>query len=69
MLFLVIADRQLFWQNEFLNSVNIIQIVDDIVDSGQTLARLLSLVDEYEPKSVHSAILLDKRVPQRKVAS
>ena len=36
-------------------------IIDDILDSGQTLALLQSLIREQEPASLRSVMLLDKR--------
>ncbi len=39
-------------------------IVDDILDSGRTLRRVRQLVDEHEPASVRTAVLLQK--PARK---
>uniref|UniRef100_A0A914VNT4 Hypoxanthine phosphoribosyltransferase n=1 Tax=Plectus sambesii TaxID=2011161 RepID=A0A914VNT4_9BILA len=40
-------------------------VVDDIVDSGLTMAYLLNVVNELKPKSVTTVVLLDKRVPKR----
>jgi hypoxanthine phosphoribosyltransferase len=35
-------------------------VVDDIFDTGRTLSHLLDMLDELEPKSIHSAVLLRK---------
>jgi hypoxanthine phosphoribosyltransferase len=35
-------------------------LVDDIFDTGRTLLELVSLLDEREPASIHSAVLLRK---------
>lgn len=40
-------------------------IIEDIIDSGRTLASLLELFRERKPKSLKLAVLLDK--PQRRV--
>ncbi|MCE9552617.1 MAG: hypoxanthine phosphoribosyltransferase [Planctomycetes bacterium] len=37
-----------------------ILLVDDIFDTGQTLAHLLDMLDELGPTSIHSAVLLRK---------
>ncbi|MFG0326118.1 MAG: hypoxanthine phosphoribosyltransferase [Phycisphaerales bacterium JB037] len=37
-------------------------IVDDILDSGQTIALLRSLIEEQGPASVRTCVLLDKQV-------
>lgn len=39
-------------------------IVDDILDSGRTLALITSLVREQSPASVRTCVLLDKKVPR-----
>jgi len=38
-------------------------IVEDIIDTGKTMLKLLSMVKEHEPKSVRVASLLVKRSP------
>lgn len=40
-------------------------IVDDIFDTGRTLLELISQIDELNPASVHSAVLLRKRGRQQ----
>lgn len=40
-------------------------LVDDIFDTGRTLLELVSLLDEREPASIHSAVLLRKRGRQQ----
>jgi len=35
-------------------------LVDDIFDTGHTLAEVTALVDEFDPLSIHSAVLLRK---------
>lgn len=41
-------------------------IVDDILDSGQTLGLIQDLVMEQEPASVRIAVLLSKNVPRKR---
>ncbi len=38
-------------------------IVDDVLDSGLTLARIRELVQRLEPRSLKSCVLLEKNVP------
>ena len=38
-------------------------IVEDIIDTGRTMKKLLKLLKEYEPKSLNVACLLRKRTP------
>ena len=38
-------------------------IVEDIVDTGRTMKKLLSTIAKYNPKSVKVACLLRKRTP------
>lgn len=38
-------------------------IVEDIIDTGRTMQRLLATLAKYEPKSVTVACLLRKRTP------
>lgn len=40
-------------------------VLDDIFDTGHTLLEVLSLLDEYKPKSLRSAVLILKRGKQR----
>lgn len=40
-----------------------ILIVEDIIDTGRTMQRLLATLNKYEPKSVTVACLLRKRTP------
>ena len=40
-----------------------ILIVEDIIDTGRTMQRLLATLAKYEPKSVTVACLLRKRTP------
>jgi hypoxanthine phosphoribosyltransferase len=40
-------------------------VLDDIFDTGHTLLEVLSLLDEYKPKSLRSAVLVLKRGKQR----
>ena len=40
-------------------------IVEDIIDSGRTLAYLIEILKQREPKSIHLCTLLDK--PERRV--
>lgn len=40
-------------------------IVEDIIDSGRTLAYLIEILKKREPKSIHLCTLLDK--PERRV--
>lgn len=46
---------------EELQDKNVL-IVEDIIDSGRTMQKLLSLLDKYKPKKVRVASLLVKRV-------
>ncbi|CAH0513801.1 unnamed protein product [Peronospora belbahrii] len=38
-------------------------LVEDIIDTGKTMAKLVPMLTEYEPKSVRCASLLEKRNP------
>jgi hypoxanthine phosphoribosyltransferase len=38
-------------------------LVDDILDSGKTLTRIRSELQTLEPKSIHSCVLLRKKLP------
>ena len=38
-------------------------IVEDIIDTGRTMKKLLATLNKYEPKSVKVACLLRKRTP------
>lgn len=40
-------------------------LIDDIFDTGQTLFEVVSLLDEYRPKSIRSAVLLLKKGKQQ----
>jgi len=40
-------------------------LVDDIFDSGKTLAEVIDEIDELGPKSIRSAVLLRKDVPRK----
>ena len=40
-------------------------VLDDIFDTGHTLLEVLSLLDEYKPNSLRSAVLVLKRGKQR----
>ncbi|KAK2189146.1 hypothetical protein NP493_114g02020 [Ridgeia piscesae] len=39
-------------------------VVEDIIDTGRTMTKLISLLKTYDPKSVQVASLLVKRTPQ-----
>ena len=45
---------------QVLKGKNIL-IVEDIIDTGRTMQRLLKLLNKYEPKSINVACLLRKR--------
>lgn len=36
-------------------------IIDDIVDSGFTISRALDIIKQYDSKSIHIAVLVDKK--------
>lgn len=38
-------------------------VVEDIIDTGRTMEKLLDLLSQYQPKSVRVASLLVKRTP------
>lgn len=38
-------------------------VVEDIIDTGRTMEKLLTLLSQYQPKSVQVASLLVKRQP------
>jgi hypoxanthine phosphoribosyltransferase len=40
-------------------------VIDDIFDTGHTLLEVLSLLDEFGPRSIRSAVLVLKRGKQR----
>ncbi len=40
-------------------------IVDDIFDSGQTLTQIVSLLQNKDPKSLKSLVLVNKKVPRQ----
>jgi hypoxanthine phosphoribosyltransferase len=40
-------------------------LIDDIFDTGHTLFEVVSLLDEFQPKSIRSAVLLLKRGKQQ----
>lgn len=39
-------------------------LVEDIIDTGKTMAKLVPMLNEYEPESVRCASLLEKRNPE-----
>ena len=39
-------------------------VIDDIIDSGTTLAQIVAKIGEKKPKSVKSLVLLSKNVPR-----
>ncbi len=39
-------------------------IVEDIIDTGTTMSKLIPALEEYGPKSVRVAALLEKRTPK-----
>ncbi|VDO98224.1 unnamed protein product [Heligmosomoides polygyrus] len=41
------------------------QVVDDIVDTGLTLSKLIHTLEEYGTKKIWTALLLSKRVPRK----
>ena len=46
-------------------SSGVVRIVEDIIDSGRTLAYLIEVLKQRGPKSIHLCTLLDK--PERRV--
>jgi hypoxanthine-guanine phosphoribosyltransferase len=47
-----------------LTNINLkLQIVEDIIDTGRTMQKLLKTIAKFEPKSVTVACLLRKRTP------
>jgi hypoxanthine-guanine phosphoribosyltransferase len=49
--------------NKYTLSLKQVLVVEDIIDTGRTMVKLLSLLKEFEPKSVKVASLLLKRQP------
>ena len=46
-----------------LTSKNVL-VVDDIIDSGETMSRVFSELNKKNPKSIKSLVLLSKKVPR-----
>jgi hypoxanthine phosphoribosyltransferase len=40
-------------------------VIDDIFDTGHTLLEVISLLDEHQPRSIRSAVLVLKRGKQQ----
>jgi hypoxanthine phosphoribosyltransferase len=56
------GDLQLLYDPEASLEDRAVVIVEDIIDSGNTLKRLLPLLDEREPRSLEVCALLHKRL-------